>query len=204
MRNSIQQIVTQRDIKCLIHFTRVENLESIMANGIIPVATARHNRMPILSNDAFRWDGHPNASCLSITFPNSMMFYKCRNADRDADWVVLGIQPSVMSDKNCAFCRRNAATREISGQPLEILQTPAALEGMFEEIDGFSTRQAQGLRPNHTTDVQAEVLVFDTIEPRYIIGAVFNKQDVKTRYEGFLEGKQSHLQGINSGYFNRR
>jgi len=204
MPHTIQEIVTHRDIKCLLHFTRVENLESIMANGIIPVATARQNQMPMLSNDAFRWDGYPNASCLSITFPNSLMFFKCRNADTHADWVVLGVHPAVISDKNCAFCKRNAATREISGQPLNSLQTPMALQGMFDEIDGFSTRQAQGLRPNHTTDVQAEVLVFDIIEPQYIIGAVFNKQDIKTHYERFLQGKQSHLQGINSGYFYRR
>ncbi|NLS56070.1 hypothetical protein [Hafnia alvei] len=53
MTQTIQQIVTQRDIKCLLHFTRVENLESIMANGIIPIATTRQNQMPVLSNDAF-------------------------------------------------------------------------------------------------------------------------------------------------------
>lgn len=204
MPYTIQQIVAKRDIKCLLHFTRVENLESIMANGIIPVTIARQNQISMLSNDAFRWDGHPNASCLSITFPNSLMFYKCRNADTKADWVVLGIHPNVLSDKNCAFCKRNAATREISGQPLDSLQTPTALEGMFEEIDGFSTRQAQGLKLNHTTDVQAEVLVFDIIEPQYILGAVFNKQDIKAHYDRFLQGKQSHLQGINNGYFYRR
>ncbi|NLS56071.1 DarT ssDNA thymidine ADP-ribosyltransferase family protein [Hafnia alvei] len=132
------------------------------------------------------------------------MFYKCRQADTHADWVVLGISPRVLSDKNCAFCKRNAATKEISGQPLENLQTPASLEGMFEEIENYSSRQMQGLKPSHTTDVQAEVLVFDVIEPQYIFGAVFNKQDLKTHYDRFLEGKQSHLQGINSGYFYRR
>ena len=75
---------------------------------------------------------------------------------------------------------------------------------MFDELEGFDNRQVRGLQLGHTTDVQAEVLVFDVIEPRYIIGGVFNKPDIKATYERFLEGKESHLQGLNSGFFYRR
>lgn len=75
---------------------------------------------------------------------------------------------------------------------------------MFDELQGFDSREARGLKLSQTTDVQAEVLVFDIIEPQYIIGGVFNKSDVKATYERFLEGKESHLQGLNSGYFYRR
>ncbi|RJT46022.1 DarT ssDNA thymidine ADP-ribosyltransferase family protein [Rahnella woolbedingensis] len=200
----IQQIVKERKIACLLHFTRVENLEGIMSRGIIPIATSRQYQIPVLSNDAFRWDGRTTASCLSITFPNSLMFFKCRQADTQANWVVLGIQPAVLWEKNCAFCKRNAATREISGQSLASLQSPAAFAGMFDEIEEFDSRQTMSLKPSHTTDVQAEVLVFDIIEPRYVIGGVFNKPDIKATYERFLEGKESHLQGFNSGFFYRR
>ena len=200
----IQQIVKEHEITCLLHFTRVENLEGIMAHGIIPIATLKQYQIPVLSNDEFRWDGRTNASCLSITFPNSLMFYKCRQADTRADWVVLGLYPSVLWEKNCAFCKRNAATKEISSKALNNLQSPAAFAGMFDELEGFDNRQVRGLQLGHTTDVQAEVLVFDVIEPRYIIGGVFNKPDIKATYERFLEGKESHLQGLNSGFFYRR
>ncbi|EMG7924014.1 TPA: DarT ssDNA thymidine ADP-ribosyltransferase family protein [Enterobacter hormaechei] len=200
----IQQIVNERNIKCLFHFTRVENLEGIMARGIVPIAILKQYQIPVLSNDEFRWDGRTNASSLSISFPNSLMFYKCRQADTQANWVVLGLYPSILWEKNCAFCNRNAATREISNQPLVNLQSPASLAGMFDELQGFDSREARGLKLSQTTDVQAEVLVFDIIEPQYIIGGVFNKSDVKATYERFLEGKESHLQGLNSGYFYRR
>ncbi|EQA7351241.1 DarT ssDNA thymidine ADP-ribosyltransferase family protein, partial [Enterobacter hormaechei] len=57
----IQQIVNERNIKCLFHFTRVENLEGIMARGIVPIAILKQYQIPVLSNDEFRWDGRTNA-----------------------------------------------------------------------------------------------------------------------------------------------
>jgi len=200
----IQEIVTQQEISCLVHFTRVENLESIMTHGIVPIATAREELQNVYSNDEYRWDGHSDASCLSISFPNSRMFYKCRQADVNADWVVLGVHPSILWLKDCAFCKQNVAKREISSQPLDLLKQPQSLLSMFQEVEGFVSRNEMRLKPFQTTDVQAEVLVFDVIEPQYIIGAVFNKSEVKSAYERFLVGKQSLLHGINSGYFNRR
>lgn len=200
----IQKIVTQQEISCLVHFTRVENLESIMVHGIVPIATAKEKFQEVHSNDEYRWDGHSDASCLSISFPNSKMFYKYRQADVNADWLVLGVHPSILWLKSCAFCKNNAAKREISSQPLDLLKQPQSLLSMFQEVDGFVSRKEMGLKPFQTTDIQAEVLVFDVIEPQYIIGAVFNKSKVKTACERFLVGKQSLLHGINSGYFNRR
>lgn len=70
----IQSIVAQRGIEHLVHFTRVDNLASIMQNGIIPIANTAQNQINPVINDPYRWDGHTNASCLSITRPNHHMF----------------------------------------------------------------------------------------------------------------------------------
>ena len=43
---------------------------------------------------------------------------------------------------------------------------------MFEEIDGLPARSEERLKSFDPTDVQAEVLVFDVIEPAYITGAL--------------------------------
>lgn len=114
--------------------------------------------------------------------------------------MVLLLQPSLLWTKPCAFCCHNAADGRISSQPLPQLQNLASLSGMFNEIENFSSRQDQRLQPYDTTDVQAEVLVFDTIEPQYIFGAAFNKQEAKAAYEGLLAGRQVQLKLQEAGY----
>jgi len=56
-----------------------------------------------------------------------------------------------------------------------------AFKGMFAEIDGVASRSDQSLKPCDPTDVQAEVLIYGVIEPKYIKGVVF--PDLKTRDE---------------------
>ena len=200
----IQRIVQQQGITRLVHFTRVDNLASIMQHGIVPIANAPGRRIAPVINDESRWDGHRDASCLSITRPNHHMFFGLRADNPQVEWVVLLLQPSLLWTKPCAFCCHNAADGRISSQPLPQLQNLASLSGMFNELENFSSRQDQRLQPYDTTDVQAEVLVFDTIEPQYIFGAAFNKQEAKAAYEGLLAGRQVQLQATGGGLFASR
>jgi len=200
----IQQIVTERDIRHLLHFTRVQNLASIMQNGVIPIASAPTVRIQPAVNDHDRLDGYRNASCLSISLTNHRMFWKYRQENPTVDWVVLGLNPSVLWEKNCAFCRHNAADGKISRLLLQQLQSVNSLSGMFDEIEGTSSRTEQRLLPKDTTDSQAEVLVFDTIEPHYIFAAAFNKRETFDAYSGLLVGRKIKLDGSQAGFFASR
>ncbi|WP_302789260.1 DarT ssDNA thymidine ADP-ribosyltransferase family protein [Hafnia paralvei] len=200
----IKDIIVQRSIMRLVHFTRVENLASIMQNGIVPIANARVKELTPAINDTIRLDGYTNASCLSITFPNHLMFYKYRQENPHVNWVVLWIDPSILWLKNCAFCRHNAADARIRSQLLNSMQTPASLSGMFDEIEGVTSRQEQRLLACDTSDVQAEVLVFDVIEPQYISRAAFNNQETKDSSMEFLGGRQTKLNPVNGGSFATR
>lgn len=72
---AIQGFVVERKIKYLVHFTRIENLSSIMSYGLIPVASLSERRIDYVNNDLYRIDGFENATCLSIQFPNYKMFH---------------------------------------------------------------------------------------------------------------------------------
>ncbi|WP_313375061.1 DarT ssDNA thymidine ADP-ribosyltransferase family protein [Pantoea sp. CTOTU50773] len=205
LRNQrIQQLVAQREITQLIHFTRVENLASIINHGIIPVDSAIAAKLAPAVNDLDRLDGYRNASCISISLTNHRMFWKYRQENPTVDWVVLGIRPSVLWEKNCAFCRHNAADGRITSQQLQQLTTVESLIGMFDEIDGVTPRSEQRLLPHDTTDSQAEVLVFDTIEPEYIFAAAFNKQTTFDSYGGLLGDRKKKLVGSQAGVFATR
>ncbi|MCW1274095.1 DUF4433 domain-containing protein, partial [Acinetobacter baumannii] len=61
---SIQEVINKREIKSIFHFTRVENLNNILTNGIIP-RNNLSNKTSIF-NDTVRADGKLDYSSFSI------------------------------------------------------------------------------------------------------------------------------------------
>lgn len=82
---SIQEIIQNRGIVKLYHFTNVENLQSILCNGIVPRATLTSDQRAFEYNDKIRGDKILEASCLSISFPNYKLLHtlKCNNAEKN-------------------------------------------------------------------------------------------------------------------------
>lgn len=198
---AIQAHAERIDLPYLVHFTRVVNLPSILQHGLYPVSrTVEVGVVPVI-NDELRLDGHPDGTSLSIAFPNHRMFWKYRQEYMGVDWVVLGIEPEVLWTKDCAYCCHNAADSLISDQPLENLKTPLAFASMFDEIEGEQPRGNQRLKPYEPTDVQAEVLVFDVIEPRLIFGVVFGDTRVRDAHLSLLSDREAL---IDSKFFSAR
>jgi hypothetical protein len=203
-RQEIQAHATTVQIPYLLHFTRAANLPSIVTHGLYPVSRVAEIGANPQINDQLRLDGHLDGVSLSIAFPNYRMFYKYRQENAGVDWVVLAINPSVLWLKDCAFCCHNAADARISGQSVEQLKTVQAFTGMFDEIEGITTRQAQRLKTFDPTDGQAEVLVFDRIEPNLILGGVFENDAARNIHGAHLGTKQILVNPPNKGYFAAR
>ncbi|WP_085623039.1 MULTISPECIES: DarT ssDNA thymidine ADP-ribosyltransferase family protein [unclassified Pseudomonas] len=202
-KSEIQAYSQAREIPYLVHFTRLENLPSILQHGLRPVS--KHGALcnqPVI-NDGLRLDGHLDGTSLSIAFPNYHMFYKYR-LQPNTEWVVLGIDESVLWTKDCGFCQRNAATNEMAQQTVANLQTLTAFQGMFDEIDGLGTRQEQRLKKFDPTDPQAEVLVFDDIEPNLITGVAFQTQSARNLHAARCGDRKLLIQGSGSGFFAAR
>lgn len=202
-RPEIQAFSQAREIAFLVHFTRLENLSSILQQGLRPVSEHRALCNKPVINDEHRLDGHLDGTSLSIAFPNYLMFYKYRQ-QLGTEWVVLGIDPSVLWTKECGFCQRNAATAEMAQQSVANLQTLTAFQGMFDEIDGLSTRAEQRLKSFDPTDPQAEVLIFDNIEPHLITGVAFQSQGARNSHAAACGDRKLLTYGSNSGFFASR
>lgn len=203
-KQAIQGHATAIQVPYLLHFTRATNLPSIMAHGLYPISRAHEIGIIPDINDQLRLDGHLNGTSVSIAFPNCQMFYKYRKDCEGVDWVVLVLHPAALWVKDCAFCRYNAADARISGLPLAVLKTSQAFMGIFDEIEGHTSRDEQKLKAFDPTDVQAEVLVFDVIEPQYILGVVFEKAAVRDAYAIHLGEHKSYLHANNKGMFASR
>jgi hypothetical protein len=204
MKKLIEARGTALQIPFLVHFTRASNLPSIMTHGIFPITKANEIGIHPEINDHLRLDGHRGGTSVSIAFPNAQMFYKLRQDNPTVDWAVLVIPPLVLWNKDCAFCLHNAADRRVSGRPIDELRTDTAFGAMYDEIEGHESRKDQSLKVYDPTDVQAEVLVFDTIEPPLILAVVFQNASVRDSYAEHLGDRKLKVHGTNKGMFASR
>lgn len=204
MSNEIRDFSEALGVPYLLHFTRADNIPSIIQHGIVPVGLTENQGIEALTNDCGRFDYQLGATCVSIGFPNHRMFYKYRNADEAAEWAVLAIKPEVLWTKPCAFCQRNAADALVTEIPIAQRMTVAAFSAMYQEIEGDRSRADQKLKAFDPTHDQAEVLVFSVIEPGLIGGAAFNSNAVKEKYQAVLGNRQVVLQGKNRAFFGSR
>ncbi|MES2337832.1 MAG: DarT ssDNA thymidine ADP-ribosyltransferase family protein [Pseudomonadota bacterium] len=203
-REKIQEIALARKIPLLAHFTRAENVQSILTHGLLPVSVAHSRGIHPTINDQHRLDGRLNGTSLSISFPNGSMFFKLRNENPETDWVILAVSNSILWSKNVLFCRHNAADKKISQADSGVLGAPEAFEAMFEEIDGHESRVVQGIKSFDPTDVQAEVLVIDSIEPEFVLGALVNEDRVKDSLQPHFGRRKIIVHPGRKGFFANR
>lgn len=165
-----------RNIHELVHFTKVENVESILENGLLSNNLLENYNMPYKKSDEYRLDKKLDFICNSITFPNYKMFFTKRIEDSSQEWVVISIASSIMIHKlSTEFYKTNRAN-SIYYNDFMAYNTNEALCSMFEQ-----TNREENLSSNYTTDPQAEVLIRDTIQTPYIkcINTYKNNEKVK-------------------------
>ena len=211
-QESIKRIVRERQIRYLVHFTPVDNIQSILENGVVSRASLDQNHTFYTYNDGQRLDNKKNASCLSISLPNYRYFFSLRKQRyQDRTWCVVLLKPSILWEMDCAFFQTNAANNIVRHRPVQEFKGPQALNKMFDS----SLFNRKSLEQNHrlpvycTTDPQAEVLVFDRISPDYIEGLAF-ENNVPYWLKNMIPNSLSHIHliaepafGTNT-FFGRR
>lgn len=181
--SKIRQIVDARGIKDLVHFTRVENLASILKYGLVPVSLHEKMRIASIRNDERRIDSRLDCTSCSITFPNYRLFYRFRQSSEPRNWVVLVLDTDVLfsPDNKVYFCGTNAAGLLPRISNPEELRTALSFEEMFRdrvitnEEHRIIPRVALGIDDNYTTDPQAELLISGIIDSAYIKRIAFEE-----------------------------
>lgn len=184
----IKKILEKRRISNLVHFTRLDNLRSILERGLVPRKNHRSLNIEASYNDMDRFDNKLDATSCSITFPNDKIFRKFRDDYPNEKWVIVILDAEVILSKEvkCVFCLTNAANKAMrsqNGSELQHFQNMFDDEITVEKRDGSSTTCVRGHIPdNFTTDVQAEVLIAGNIEKKYIQKIVFNNHSTRDEW----------------------
>jgi hypothetical protein len=195
-----ERIARSLRIPHLVHFTRCENLPGILEHGLMSVQACRQRDLSAMRNDPHRYDVQPDGTSLSITFPNYRMFWKYRQITPDADWAVLLIDPSVLWMKDCAFYPHNAADARMIRQPRTAMKSARALSDMFATQE----EREPWLRSYDPTDPQAEVMVYQTIEPGLIETIAFETREIRSNNYRRIGGLDSFYAGPGEGLFASR
>ncbi len=177
---AIQKIVQQRNITRLFHFTHSDNLSSIIEHGLIARKFLDEKEIVYGYNDEMRIEGHLDAICLSVSYPNAKMLFKYRQL-KEGNWILLAIDPAVLWEKDCAFYPTNAASNNVRFNELPLMKSADAFKSMFAE-NVFSESRSNTLPKEYTTDVQAEVLAFSNIEPSYILSIYHPNKDSEAHF----------------------
>lgn len=181
---AIKHIIENRGIDVLTHFTRVDNLASIDNHGLMSVKDLERLRVRARRNDPHRYDGYLDGISLSVSFPNDQMFYKKRMENPEEAWALLILNPAILYNKNCGFCQFNAADKRVPKRNKYALNGPKSFEAMFDR--GIASTERARLRACDPTDPQAEVLVFEIIEPKWITKVIFFDEDTLACYDDVL------------------
>lgn len=198
----MEQIIENRNIEWLMHFTIIDNLESILENGLVPRNTLSMLESigvkPIINDDS-RYDSCTDANCMSIEFPNYKMFYTLRCNNPSSEWVVLAFEAKIINDFKCAFCYHNAGDSEIFTIPIEDRMTKNAFEGMFADRNGYPSREQLNIPEYYPTNPQAEILVFGIIPSSYIKYAIFDSNNTLNKYKDMVPSQIKCI--VNKDYF---
>lgn len=166
----IREIIGDREIDFLLHFTQTANLFGIVRHGLLSRRDLASTTHPAYASDHHRLDGDDAAISVSISRVNEAMFAAKRHRSGHAAWAILVLPVSILWTHACRFCWRNAATNEIRNHR-GFRGGPWALSQMFVGDDETRT----GLKRSWPTDPEAEVQVLEPIDPGQILGAVVGR-----------------------------
>lgn len=212
--DKIKGILKRRKIGYLVHFTRIENLASIMKDGLVPVSLQQKKNIPSLHNDDQRIDSQLNCTSCSISFPNYKLFFTFREYKfPGTKWVMIVVDPDILfSPTNIVYyCHTNAASVFPRVSSVKELCTAMAFENMYCEStitkeNKLINRNDLQISDDITTDPQAEILISDIIAPEHIACICFQSQsdiDEYVKNNGAdLISKFDHQ--VVSGFFNAR
>lgn len=180
-RKEITKILEKRKIKRLVHFTRIENLESILKNGFISRSILKERNLKFILNDPRRKDERVDCVCFTIEFPNFYLLNKFKRDCIDSRWCIIEVDAEVIINHygKVYFCYQNASSSEIWFKKvcedysfennLSEFSTPEAFKKMFQEKDYHKNRSAvKNIRDYLPTSPQAEILLSHIITTDYI------------------------------------
>lgn len=170
----IEDILKQRNISKLIHFTSDSNIESIRKNGIMPRQRLMDEKENFDFNDSLRLDQHLDSVCLSVQVPNKHLLEEYCRRFPNKNYKLVEIDPVILTNLNLSNKQTKALFFDYNAASKYANKSEGDLNIMFkEEIRKHHISNNRDTKEdNIPTSDQAEILYFGVIPPKYILNIV--------------------------------
>ena len=194
-REKIRQIIKDRGIRYLFHFTPLNNLDYILKERLKSrkeIEQERDKYPDSIFPDDVRADRRKNGICLSISFPNDEMFPRFRQRI-DGNWAIIVLDIDLIleiKDQKILFFDTNSANSKFRNIDDKSLETAIAFESLFAEKVSDKYKTWRRPKPENEsmfykmcpTSVQAEVMVTSHIETDYIKAVILDTKELASYY----------------------
>ena len=138
----------------------------------------KQNNISFHNNDSLRLDRHTSYNCLSIGFPNDVLFSRFRaiSQSKKSDWAIFLIKPDILWNTSANFSITNIA--KACGK--FIGKQPEYFASFFQDNDCLKTRSLTNLDSYMPTDVQSEILIPQVIPTEYLRFCLVFEEKVTT------------------------
>ena len=192
-RAHVLESMAKRGVTRFVHFTEVDNLESIMMRGLMPLSLMNGVPKEESALKLNRYEG-TDAICLSVEFPNYRTFYHRRCVESDKTWCVLLLDArKVIERYEPQFYWTNAASKSFLEPHFNAGNrndpcSAQAFDGMFYQAETPNrflavTPRTRFIPDKYPTNPQAEIQIYDKITPDCISLVVFEDQESVARYQ---------------------
>lgn len=191
---SAYDILIERGVTRLCHFTKLQNLTHIITSkdGILATSLIHQDIKNV--NDTIRYDSELDFVCCSIQYPNSWFLKKVMKNNPDSifeEWVVLYIDLSILKYRTTKFCPCNAS-RENGAYISNNMDDIDSI--FFPTVSTFAHPRTPKMLSCCPTDGQAEILIENSIPREYIWGIAVGNNDVAGRVYSILNMyEQKHI-----------
>ncbi len=152
------------NLSYFVHFTDEDNLDSILANGILSRKEIEKRGIASKTNDEMRLDGALDYISISITHPNDIVLKNFINKGSIKKPIYICLDPfSVLSRYglwDIIFCDKNAAASACEkGNSWLDFENIFAPSKEYQTTTNFFNYNRQGKEKYEPTDPQAEILI---------------------------------------------
>lgn len=192
-KKAIDEECKARGIEKMYHFTRVENLLSILEIGIVPREVLEKTGREFAYCDENRYDRRKDCTCLSIEYPNMWLLNKKKNEHHDWEVALIELDASLLLKYDAYFAKHNAAAGDSKIDKKietfrELFSEEFKIDFWWKEKT-LTFKREEGCANQWPTSDQAEVLIQDTIDITFIRNVIFKNDENMRRYEKMLKNK---------------
>ena len=162
--SKVSEFLENRSIRNILHFTHTLNLISILTKGLKSLESIGKAGIINETHDIGRYDEIRQGIFCSIAYPNIWMLNGKENINPQ-DYAILEIMENALFLQHFAAFPGNSARNELKTHAEENLDQYVGVTGLRRMFLNKDLRNKQNVPKNEPTDLQAEIIFFNELNP---------------------------------------